>query len=98
RLSLGRVPGIEKVDFSETSLFEHLGSAGLPPARSEFEIQAIPAETEHAELLDVDVGHPLLLVRDSGMTADGETIYMGDAAYRGERYRFRASLDRGALR
>lgn len=98
RLSLARVPGIERVDFSTTSLFEHLETLGLAPVRSDFEIQAIPAEPDHADLLEVDEGHPLLLVRDSGVAADGEPLYLGVAAYQGERYRFRAALDRGALR
>ena len=98
RLSLSRVPDIEDMDFSSASLFEHLGAVGLPPAKSDFEIQAVPAEAEHADLLDVDVGHPLLIIRESGFTADGEPIYLGVAAYRGERYRFRATVDRGALR
>lgn len=98
RLSLARVPGIGDVDFSSASLFEHLGAVGSPPAMSDFEIQAVPAEAEHAELLDVDEGHPLLMINESGRMADGEPIYMGVAVYRGERYRFRATVDRGALR
>ena len=98
RLSPGRIPDIENVDFSTASLFEHLGGMGLPPAKSDFEIQAVPAEAEQADLLDVDEGHPLLVITESGLAADGEPIYLGVAAYRGERYRFRATLDRGALR
>ncbi len=98
RLSLGRVPDIADVDFSGASLFDYLGSVGSPVAKSDFEIQAIPADTHHADLLDVDTGHPLLMVGDSGVTADGEPIYLGVAVYRGERYRFRATLDRGVLR
>ena len=83
RLALGHVPDIEDVDFSGASLFEHLGAVGLPPATSDFEIQAVPAESEDADLLDVDVGHPLLIIRESGRTANGEPIYLGVAAYRG---------------
>ena len=98
RLSLGRIPDIENVDFTRASLFEHLGAAGLPPAKSDFEIQAAPAETEQADLLDVDIGHPLLVIRETGLAADGGPIYLGVAAYRSERYRFRARVDRGALR
>jgi GntR family transcriptional regulator len=98
RISLGRVPDIEGVDFSNASLFEHLGGIGLPPARSDFEIHAIRAEAEQARLLDVDDGHPLLVINESGRTTDGDPIYLGVAAYIGERYRFRATLDRGALR
>lgn len=98
RLSVARVPGIEGLDFSTASLFEHLGSVGLPPAKSDFEIQAVPAETEHADLLDVDEGHPLLNISETGRMADGEPIYIGVATYRGERYRFRATVDREALR
>ena len=98
RLSVARVPGIEELDFSTASLFEHLGSVGLPPAKSDFEIQAVPAEPGHAELLDVDEGYPLLLISETGRTADDEPIYMGAATYRGERYRFRATVDRQALR
>jgi DNA-binding GntR family transcriptional regulator len=98
RLSQARVPGMDGLDFATASLFEHLGSVGLPPAKSDFEIQAVPAEPEHADLLDVDEGHPLLMITETGRLADGEPIYLGVATYRGERYRFRATVDREALR
>jgi DNA-binding GntR family transcriptional regulator len=98
RLSQARVPGVDDLDFATASLFEHLGGVGLPPARSDFEIQAVPAEPEHADLLDVDEGHPLLKITETGRMADEEPIYLGVATYRGERYRFRASVDREALR
>ena len=90
-----RVPGIETVDFSVSSLYQTLEERyGIVATRADYALEALGATPAEAALLDVAVGAPLL--------GAGETMYdqfdqptdIGRITYRGDRYRFRATLMR----
>jgi GntR family transcriptional regulator len=91
------VPGIESVSFAETSLYEVLeGLYGIRPTRARLSVEAVAADERDAELLDLDPGHPILLCRQVTHEAAGRVIESCEMRYRGDRYRFRATLHRAA--
>lgn len=57
-------------------------------------VQSRPADPAEAELLDVETGHPLLLVRRLSHTADGRPVEWTRSVYRGDRFTFVASTRR----
>jgi DNA-binding GntR family transcriptional regulator len=90
------VPGIEQVDFSSTSLYVQLEERyGIRPARARFTVEAVSADARAAELLDLDPGLPLLRCRQLTEDDSGRLIEVCEMAYRGDRYRFRATMVRG---
>jgi GntR family transcriptional regulator len=79
-------------DFAQGSLYAALTEAGAPPQRADYSVEALPAEPDQARLLGLQVGQPLLVTRQVTFTADGRVIELGGIIYRGDRYRFRATL------
>lgn len=57
-------------------------------------VQSRLADPREAELLDVETGHPLLLVRRLRHTADGRPVEWTRSVYRGDRFTFVASTRR----
>jgi GntR family transcriptional regulator len=55
---------------------------------------AVPAGARHAGLLEAAVGEPLLLVTSVGYDASGSVVELSETMYRGDRYRFNATLRR----
>jgi GntR family transcriptional regulator len=51
-------------------------------------IEAAPATEEEADLLDVEVGSPVLLVQRTTIGADGQPVEYLKAAYRGDRFEY----------
>jgi GntR family transcriptional regulator len=89
------VPGIERTDFASTSLYDTLQDRyGIRPARARFSVEAIAADDRDAEALEVDVGQPLLGCRQLTEDDRGRVIESCEMRYRGDRYRFRATLIR----
>jgi GntR family transcriptional regulator len=84
------------VDFADASLYRELDERhGLRPARARFAVEAVAADAEHAKLLDLRVGEPLLRCQQVTEDATGRLIELCEMVYRGDRYRFRATLVRG---
>ena len=94
RVPLARVPTLTEHDFGVESLYAVLEAAGVHPSRAVFAVEAVPCTPDQAELLEVAPGAPLLLARQSTFDQDGRPLELGLIAYRGDRYRFRATLDR----
>ncbi|HEY4152346.1 MAG TPA: GntR family transcriptional regulator [Pseudolysinimonas sp.] len=94
RVPLAKAPGLVDVDFTTASLYESLRAAGVPPVRGDYSVTAVAAEADDAELLDAPAGSPFLLVRSAGLEANGSVVELSETLYRGDRYRFRASLHR----
>jgi GntR family transcriptional regulator len=93
----GLVPGIDGVDFAEASLYGVLEDRfGIRPTRARFAVEAVPADPRAAHLLDLDQGRPLLRCRQVTEDASGRTVESCEMRYRGDRYRFRATLVRAA--
>jgi len=86
------LPRAAAQQFRTGSLYAALQGNGVRPVRADYEVQAVAADDEHARLLGVDVGSPLLSARQICTDAYGRRIERGHITYRGDRYRFRAVL------
>lgn len=93
-VSLERVPGLDLVELSDRSLFAEIGRLGVQPSRSDFTLQASPADAETAEALQVAEGTPVLVGVEVCTMQDGVPILLGRASYRGDSYQFSATLFR----
>jgi GntR family transcriptional regulator len=94
RIPLARVPELPEHDFETASLYGVLESAGVQPSRADFVVESAACSEEHAALLEVTVGAPLLMARQTTFDQHGRPLELGLMAYRGDRYRFRATLGR----
>jgi GntR family transcriptional regulator len=89
------VPGIERADFASASLYETFeGRFGIRPTRARFSVEAVAADQHDAEALEVEVGQPLLRCLQVTEDAHRRVIEWCEMRYRGDRYRFRATLVR----
>jgi GntR family transcriptional regulator len=96
RIPLSLAPGIEEADLEERSLYSVLEERyRLRPTRAHFTVEAIAADRRTAGLLDLEPGQPLLRCRQQTEDEAGRRIELCEMAYRGDRYRFRATLVRG---
>ena len=86
-LNHAQVPGILKNDFSKRSLSETLlTDYGIQIAYAKQTISAQSASEEHAELLNITVGDPLLVIRCICYLDDGTPVEMLSIFYRADRY------------
>ena len=84
---------ILKEDLTQQSLYALLDSkCGLKIARAQRTVEAVLANKEEAELLDVEEGAALALVESIGYTSDGTAIEYFNSFYRGDRMRFVVEL------
>jgi GntR family transcriptional regulator len=89
-------PDIVAVDFATRSLYAELEERhGLRPARARFAVEAVAADEAQAALLDLQPGGPLLRCQQVTEDETGRSIELCEMVYRGDRYRFRATLVRG---
>jgi DNA-binding GntR family transcriptional regulator len=94
RLPLARVPALVTQDFERASLYAVLEAAGALPSRADFVVESVACSTDQAPLLEVESGTPLLVTRQITFDQDDRPLELGLMAFRGDRYRFRASLVR----
>ncbi len=93
RVPLSLAPDIAEVDFSTASLYAVLEERyGLRATRARFSVEAIGADERLAALLELTPGGPLLRCHQLTEDATGRLIEMSEMVYRGDRYRFRATL------
>jgi GntR family transcriptional regulator len=95
RIPLSLAPGLDDIDFANASLYTVLEERyGLRPTRARFAVEAIAAHEREAHLLGLEPGRPVL--RCDQLTEDqtGRLIERCEMLYRGDRYRFRATLAR----
>jgi GntR family transcriptional regulator len=105
RIALSLVPGIQELVSPEESFYSVLEQRyGLRPTRARFTVEATAAGPSEAALLGLRNGEPLLRCHQLTEDTSGRTIEICEMRYRGDRYRFRATLvrqpvalDRGAL-
>jgi GntR family transcriptional regulator len=91
------VPGVDRADFSHASLYELLENRyDLRPTRARFTVEAVAADERQARLLELEPGQPLLRCLQQTEDQAGRPIELCEMVYRGDRYRFRATLVRGA--
>lgn len=90
---LALVPDLDRVDFSRASLYDELETRyGLRPTRARFSVEAVAADERQAALLELRPGEPLLRCHQLTEDETGRLIEMCVMDYRGDRYRFRATL------
>ncbi len=94
RLPLQVAPDLPSADLARGSLYEVLRRAGVTPTRADYVLQAVRAEAHHAEGLQVEIGAPLLLASARSFDDAGRAIELSTSIFRGDRYRFRATLFR----
>lgn len=96
RVPLSLAPGLDVIDLEETSLYEVLEQRyALRPSRARFTVEAIAADERRAVLLGLEPGQPLLRCQQQTEDEHGRQIELCEMVYRGDRYRFRATLVRG---
>jgi DNA-binding GntR family transcriptional regulator len=87
-------PDFTDVDFRFASLFEQLLNHGIDLARGETTIEARAADAALAAHLDIEVGKPILVMRQSIMDGAGKPVLSSVVQYVGDRYRLRTSFSR----
>ena len=92
---LARAPRLPDVDFATASLYETLEAAGSRPARADYVVAARTVEPREARLLDVERGAAVLVAGTRAYDAGDALLEIAATVYRGDRYRFHASLWRG---
>jgi len=86
-------PGLERYDLADQSLYAHLREVyGLWVHGGTRTVEAVAAEGEVAEQLEVAPGTPLLLLRSAGLSEDGEPLEWFDAWHRADRTRFEVEI------
>ena len=98
RIPVALAPAIDEEDFSTRSLYEVLEDRfAIRPARARLSVEAIAADERLAALLELDPGGPLLRCDQLTEDGSGRPIEMCEMVYRGDRYRFRATLIRAEI-
>jgi GntR family transcriptional regulator len=81
-----RVPGLEGVDLTDSSLYQTLAARyGLEIQRGRRMLEAIAATAGWARELDLEPGDPVLFLRSVTYTADDQAIEYYEARHRGDR-------------
>lgn len=94
RVPLALAPQLPDLDFAHESLYAALDEAGSAPVRADYAVEAAPASAADAPLLDLEPGEPVLVSATTAYTAGNRVVERTRTVYRGDRYRFRATLAR----
>ncbi|MFG1809532.1 GntR family transcriptional regulator [Streptomyces sp. NPDC049040] len=94
RLPLALCPALATTDFTQASLFGTLRSADPPqlPRVADYSVEARQPDATERELLEISDATPVLLAHQLAFNQDGRPLELTLAIYRGDRYRFRASI------
>lgn len=88
-------PELLNVDLTEQSLYAYLeDNHDLLIARGKRTLEAVQANQMEAELLEIEVGAPLILLNSVSFLADGQPVEYFHALHRGDRSRFETELVR----
>lgn len=93
-LPVSRVPGILERDWTSASLYEAMTEAGCAPVRADYVVRADAADADEGRLLELGQGRPVLRADQLSYDAAGRPVQLCRLTYRGDRYRFHASLAR----
>lgn len=89
------VPGMEDEPLNDTSLYKFLAERyGLVPSRCDYTLQADAASEHVAALLEVPMGSPVLVGHEVTVDTQDRVMAAGRMIYRGDAYRFTATLFR----
>jgi GntR family transcriptional regulator len=85
-------PHLPELDWSEASIYDEFAVVGLVPVRSDYSVAAEAADYRVSLVLDLTLGAPVLAATSSTYSVDDRLIEQSRLVYRGDRYRFRATL------
>jgi len=92
-LSQTDFPGVAELMTDQVSLYEILHSRfGISPEHAIETIETAPCTPGQADLLETEIGSPMLLMTRQSFTKDGTAFEFVKSAYRGDRYRFTTRL------
>jgi DNA-binding GntR family transcriptional regulator len=94
RFPLARAPEALDVDFATVSLYDVLERSGHPPVRAAYTVEAVGVPERLGELLGLRAGDPVLVAETTAYDAGDRLVELARTHYRGDRYRFRATLVR----
>lgn len=93
RLPVARVSALVDVDLTDRSLTEELAQrCDVMATRCSYEVEAVASDARLAELLAIEPGTPLLVTHEVLHDQHDAPISLGLTAYRGDAFRFRATL------
>jgi len=98
RLVLGLCPNLPEIDFGTASLYATLRAADPPqvPAAAEYSVEARAPSAEEMTLLETDASVPMLVATQLTYNQRGRPIELTVQSYRGDRYRFQATITDGS--
>jgi GntR family transcriptional regulator len=74
------------------SLYAALERTGNRPVRALQRLRAVPIRQQHARMLEIDTGDPVLMIERRGFLPDGRVVEFTRSYYRGDSYDFVAEL------
>ncbi|MFB6551012.1 GntR family transcriptional regulator [Streptomyces sp. NPDC056405] len=94
RLPLALCPRLAETDFGRASLYATLRTAnpGQFPRVADYSVEARQPTTEERELLEIADVTPVLVATQLAYNQEARPLELTVAIYRGDRYRFRASI------
>jgi GntR family transcriptional regulator len=97
RLPLAICPALAETDFNNASLYATLRAAEPPqvPRVSDYSVEARHPTAREIELFDIGDTMPMLVATTLTYNQPGRPIELTTQVYRGDRYRFRASITNG---
>jgi GntR family transcriptional regulator len=87
-------PGLTSIDFTSASLYRTLADSGVEPLRADATIEAKEADERTAQLLELEVGKPLLVMHQLAIDALERPLFTSTIRYAGDRYRLRTFFAR----
>jgi DNA-binding GntR family transcriptional regulator len=97
-IPLSVAPGLPALDFTAESLYDSLAAAGVQPMRADTMIEAAEADEVAAQCLNLTVGKPLLIMRQTVVDRSERHLFVSTIKYVGERYRLRTFFTRSISR
>jgi GntR family transcriptional regulator len=94
RFPLARAPRALEADFATASLYALMERSGHPPVRAAYTVEAVGAPERVGALLELHPGDPVLVAETTAYDAGDRLVELARTHYRGDRYRFRATLVR----
>ncbi|WP_382304559.1 GntR family transcriptional regulator [Herbiconiux sp. UC225_62] len=94
RVPASLIPQAADVDFATGSLYATLGDSGIDIARAEATIEARDADATIAKHLDIEVGRPILVMKQTSVDARDRPVLISTIEYSGDRYRLRTVFTR----
>jgi len=88
-IPVNRFPGLDRFDLETRSIYEVMEvEYGITIARARQSFEPVVASKFEADLLNIEVGAPLMLERRLSFDHDEKPVEYGKDRYRGDRFRF----------